>query len=334
MEAKDFSVEENRELEESILLANSDLEENESNKDSKYDHKDIEASEAYYVDGTAVYLKGIGQKDLLTSDEEYEWGKQLKSGDPEKVAEAKNTLVERNLRLAASIAKRYHSPYMSFDDIVQEGNLGLLRAVETFDIDLGYKFSTYATWWIRQAISRALLNFDPIRIPVHANEIWYKWYAWCKSFELENSRTPTEDETYEFCQENDLSYQTLGWVRSNKNPVSMNMIIGESEHGEASELGDFIEDTSTFGASVEDFAVKNMLAEDIEEALGLILTEKEKDVIKRRFGLLDGKCYTLEEVGQVYGITRERIRQIESKALRKLRCSYKSCRKLKGYMEV
>ena len=271
-------------------------------------------------DPVRMYLKEIGRINLLTSDEEFEYAKRAEEGDEE----AKRMLAESNLRLVVSIAKRYVGRGMLFLDLIQEGNIGLMKAVDKFDVSKGYKFSTYATWWIRQAITRAIADqARTIRVPVHMVETINKLARVQRQLTLELNREPSEEELAK------KMGTTVDKVREiykiSQDPVSLETPIGEEDD---SHLGDFIKDERNL--SPEEFATNEMLKEEISQVLET-LTEREEKVIRLRFGLEDGKPRTLEEVGQMFGVTRERIRQIEAKALRKLRHPSRS-RKLRDYM--
>ncbi|MBR2840419.1 MAG: RNA polymerase sigma factor RpoD [Bacilli bacterium] len=271
-------------------------------------------------DPVRMYLKEIGQIKLLTTEEELELADRIASGDEQ----AKATLAEANLRLVVSIAKRYVGRGMLFLDLIQEGNIGLMKAVEKFDVTKGYKFSTYATWWIRQAITRSIADqARTIRVPVHMVETINKLARIERQLTLELNREPTEEE---LSKKMGLSVEKIRDIyKISQEPVSLEIPIGEEED---SHLGDFIPDETNM--SPEDFAINELLKDEISEVL-LTLTEREEKVIRLRFGLEDGRPRTLEEVGQLFGVTRERIRQIEAKALRKLRHPSRS-RKLKDYM--
>ena len=267
-----------------------------------------------------MYLKEIGQIKLLTTEEELELADKIAKGDEQ----AKATLAEANLRLVVSIAKRYVGRGMLFLDLIQEGNIGLMKAVEKFDVTKGYKFSTYATWWIRQAITRAIADqARTIRVPVHMVETINKLARVERQLTLELNREPTEEE---LSKKMGTSVEKIRDIyKISQEPVSLEIPIGEEDD---SHLGDFIPDETNM--SPEDYAVNELLKDEISEVL-LTLTEREEKVIRLRFGLEDGRPRTLEEVGQLFGVTRERIRQIEAKALRKLRHPSRS-RKLKDYL--
>ena len=271
-------------------------------------------------DPVRMYLKEIGQIKLLTMDEELELADRILSGDEE----AKTILAEANLRLVVSIAKRYVGRGMLFLDLIQEGNIGLMKAVDKFDVTKGYKFSTYATWWIRQAITRAIADqARTIRVPVHMVETINKLARIQRQLTLELNREPSEEE---LAKKMNVSVEKIRDIyKISQDPVSLETPIGEEDD---SHLGDFIKDERNM--SPEEYATHEMLKDEISEVL-LTLTEREEKVIRLRFGLEDGKSRTLEEVGQMFGVTRERIRQIEAKALRKLRHPSRS-RKLKDYM--
>ena len=271
-------------------------------------------------DPVRMYLKEIGQIKLLTTEEELELADRIAQGDEQ----AKAILAEANLRLVVSIAKRYVGRGMLFLDLIQEGNIGLMKAVEKFDVTKGYKFSTYATWWIRQAITRAIADqARTIRVPVHMVETINKMSRVERQLTLELNREPTEEE---LAKKMGTSVEKIRDIyKISQEPVSLEIPIGEEDD---SHLGDFIPDETNM--SPEDFAVNELLKDEISEVL-LTLTEREEKVIRLRFGLEDGRPRTLEEVGQLFGVTRERIRQIEAKALRKLRHPSRS-RKLKDYL--
>ena len=259
-------------------------------------------------DNVRMYLKEIGKISLLTLDEEQELSKRVADGDEH----AKNILAESNLRLVVSIAKRYVGRGLLFLDLIQEGNIGLMKAVEKFDYDKGYKFSTYATWWIRQAITRALADqARTIRVPVHMVETINKMARIERQMTLELNREPTDQE---LSKKMGLSVEKIAEIRKiSQDPVSLETPIGEEDD---SHLGDFLADERTM--SPEEFATYEILKDELREVLDT-LTVREKEVLELRFGLFDGSSHTLEEVGKQFKVTRERIRQIEAKALRKLR---------------
>ena len=272
-------------------------------------------------DPVRMYLKEIGKVPLLSAEEEIELAKRMELGDQE----AKKRLAEANLRLVVSIAKRYVGRGMLFLDLIQEGNLGLIKAVEKFDYRKGYKFSTYATWWIRQAITRAIADqARTIRIPVHMVETINKLIRVSRQLLQELGREPLPEE---IAKEMDTSVDRVREImKIAQEPVSLETPIGEEED---SHLGDFIEDHDA--PAPADAASFTLLREQLEEVLET-LTIREKRVLELRFGLEDGRSRTLEEVGQHFGVTRERIRQIEAKALRKLRHPSRS-KKLKDFLE-
>ena len=272
-------------------------------------------------DPVRMYLKEIGKVPLLSAEEEIELAKRMELGDQE----AKKRLAEANLRLVVSIAKRYVGRGMLFLDLIQEGNLGLIKAVEKFDYRKGYKFSTYATWWIRQAITRAIADqARTIRIPVHMVETINKLIRVSRQLPQELGREPTPEE---IAAEMNMPVERVREIlKISQEPVSLETPIGEEED---SHLGDFIQDDNV--PVPADAAAFTLLKEQLEEVLGT-LTEREQKVLTLRFGLEDGRARTLEEVGKEFNVTRERIRQIEAKALRKLRHPSRS-RKLKDYLE-
>ncbi len=272
-------------------------------------------------DPVRMYLKEIGKVPLLSAEEEIELAKRMELGDQE----AKKRLAEANLRLVVSIAKRYVGRGMLFLDLIQEGNLGLIKAVEKFDYRKGYKFSTYATWWIRQAITRAIADqARTIRIPVHMVETINKLIRVSRQLLQELGREPSPEE---IASEMNMPVERVREIlKISQEPVSLETPIGEEED---SHLGDFIQDDNV--PVPADAAAFTLLKEQLEEVLGT-LTEREQKVLTLRFGLEDGRARTLEEVGKEFNVTRERIRQIEAKALRKLRHPSRS-RKLKDYLE-
>ena len=271
-------------------------------------------------DPVRMYLKEIGNVPLLTSEEEVELAKRVEAGDED----AKRQLTEANLRLVVSIAKKYVGRGMPFLDLIQEGNMGLMKAVDKFDYTKGYKFSTYATWWIRQAITRGIADTGrTIRVPVHMVETINKTLRMTRTLLQELGREPTPEEVA------DRLGVPVSRVREvlkiSRDPVSLDTPIGEEDD---SHLGDFIEDDTVM--SPADSAAFSMLREELSKALES-LTERERQVIKLRFGLEDGRARTLEEVGKEFNVTRERIRQIEAKALRKLRHPTRS-KRLKDFL--
>ncbi len=272
-------------------------------------------------DPVRMYLREIGKIDLLTSAQEVSLAKRVEAGDPQ----AKMDLVEANLRLVVSIAKKYIGRGMLFLDLIQEGNLGLIRAVEKFDYRKGFKFSTYATWWIRQAITRAIADqARTIRIPVHMVETINKLIRISRQLVQRLGREPTAEE---IAKEMEINPERVEEIqRIAQEPVSLETPIGEEED---SQLGDFLEDKDL--PSPEDAAAGQLLREQLETMLE-DLTDREKQVLRLRFGLEDGHAYTLEEVGKRFGVTRERIRQIEAKALRKLRHPSRS-KKLRDFLD-
>ena len=271
-------------------------------------------------DPVRMYLKEIGRINLLTSDEEFEYAKRAEAGDEE----AKRMLAESNLRLVVSIAKRYVGRGMLFLDLIQEGNIGLMKAVDKFDPTKGYKFSTYATWWIRQAITRAIADqARTIRVPVHMVETINKMARIERQMTLELNREPTDQE---LSKKMGLSVDKIAEIRKiSQDPVSLETPIGEEDD---SHLGDFLADERTM--SPEEFATYEILKDELREVLDT-LTVREKEVLELRFGLFDGSSHTLEEVGKQFKVTRERIRQIEAKALRKLRHPSRA-KKLKDFL--
>ena len=291
------------------------------------DEVDVENIDLSVPDGISIedpvrmYLKEIGKVPLLSAEEEIELAKKMEMGDED----AKKRLAEANLRLVVSIAKRYVGRGMLFLDLIQEGNLGLIKAVEKFDYRKGYKFSTYATWWIRQAITRAIADqARTIRIPVHMVETINKLIRVSRQLLQELGREPTPEE---IAEEMNMPVDRVREIlKISQEPVSLETPIGEEED---SHLGDFIQDDNV--PVPADAAAFTLLKEQLVEVLGT-LTEREQKVLRLRFGLDDGRARTLEEVGKEFNVTRERIRQIEAKALRKLRHTSRS-RKLKDYLD-
>ena len=271
-------------------------------------------------DPVRMYLKEIGNVPLLTSEQEVELARRVEEGDPE----AKKALTEANLRLVVSIAKKYVGRGMPFLDLIQEGNMGLMKAVDKFDYTKGYKFSTYATWWIRQAITRGIADTGrTIRVPVHMVETINKTLRMTRQLLQELGREPTPEEVAEKLGVPASRVREV--LKISRDPVSLDTPIGEEDD---SHLGDFIEDDTAL--SPADSATFSMLKEELSNALES-LTERERQVVKLRFGLEDGRARTLEEVGKEFNVTRERIRQIEAKALRKLRHPSRS-KRLKDFL--
>ncbi len=303
-----------------LLIKDDDLEMEE--EEIGVENIDLSVPEGTGVeDPVRMYLKEIGKVPLLTAEEEIELAKRMEEGNEK----AKHRLAEANLRLVVSIAKRYVGRGMLFLDLIQEGNLGLIKAVEKFDYRKGYKFSTYATWWIRQAITRAIADqARTIRIPVHMVETINKLIRVSRQLLQDLGREPTPEE---IAEEMDLSVERVREIlKISQEPVSLETPIGKEED---SHLGDFIQDDNM--PVPADAAAFTMLREQLEEVLDT-LTEREQKVLRLRFGLDDGRARTLEEVGKEFKVTRERIRQIEAKALRKLRHPSRS-RKLRDYLE-
>lgn len=271
-------------------------------------------------DPVRMYLKEIGNVPLLTTEQEVELAKRVEAGDEE----AKKQLTEANLRLVVSIAKKYVGRGMPFLDLIQEGNMGLMKAVDKFDYTKGYKFSTYATWWIRQAITRGIADTGrTIRVPVHMVETINKTLRMTRTLLQELGREPTPEEVAERLNVSVSRVREV--LKISRDPVSLDTPIGEEDD---SHLGDFIEDDSAL--SPADSAAFSMLRAELATALES-LTDRERQVVKLRFGLEDGRARTLEEVGKEFNVTRERIRQIEAKALRKLRHPSRS-KRLKDFL--
>ena len=271
-------------------------------------------------DPVRMYLKEIGNVPLLTTEQEVELAKRVEAGDEE----AKTQLTEANLRLVVSIAKKYVGRGMPFLDLIQEGNMGLMKAVDKFDYTKGYKFSTYATWWIRQAITRGIADTGrTIRVPVHMVETINKTLRMTRTLLQELGREPTPEEVAERLNVSVSRVREV--LKISRDPVSLDTPIGEEDD---SHLGDFIEDDSAL--SPADSAAFSMLRAELATALES-LTDRERQVVKLRFGLEDGRARTLEEVGKEFNVTRERIRQIEAKALRKLRHPSRS-KRLKDFL--
>ena len=299
-----------------------DIEKMDDEEEIELDKIDLSVPEGVSIeDPVRMYLKEIGKVPLLSAEEEIELAKRMENGDEA----AKKRLAEANLRLVVSIAKRYVGRGMLFLDLIQEGNLGLIKAVEKFDYRKGYKFSTYATWWIRQAITRAIADqARTIRIPVHMVETINKLIRVSRQLLQELGREPTPEE---IAKEMDMSVERVREIlKISQEPVSLETPIGEEED---SHLGDFIQDDNV--PVPADAAAFTLLKEQLVEVLST-LTDREQKVLRLRFGLDDGRARTLEEVGKEFNVTRERIRQIEAKALRKLRHPSRS-RKLKDYLD-
>ncbi|WP_066064152.1 RNA polymerase sigma factor RpoD [Neobacillus soli] len=290
--------------------------------DDEFDLNDLSVPPGVKInDPVRMYLKEIGRVDLLSGEEEIKLANRIEGGDEE----AKRRLAEANLRLVVSIAKRYVGRGMLFLDLIQEGNMGLIKAVEKFDYRKGFKFSTYATWWIRQAITRAIADqARTIRIPVHMVETINKLIRVQRQLLQDLGREPTPEEIGE---DMDLTPDKVREIlKIAQEPVSLETPIGEEDD---SHLGDFIEDQDA--TSPSEHAAYELLKEQLEDVLDT-LTDREENVLRLRFGLDDGRTRTLEEVGKVFGVTRERIRQIEAKALRKLRHPSRS-KRLKDFLE-
>ncbi len=304
-----------------------EADENTKDKKDKKDDKEIKilneedlTKDININDPVRMYLKEIGRISLLSATEELDLSIRVAAGDED----AARFLAESNLRLVVSIAKRYVGRGLLFLDLIQEGNIGLMKAVEKFDHDKGYKFSTYATWWIRQAITRALADqARTIRVPVHMVETINKMARIQRQLTLELNREPTEAELGEKMGITEEKVREV--IKISQDPVSLETPIGEEED---SHLGDFVPDERTM--TPEDYATNEILKEEIQSVLST-LQPREQQVLELRFGLIDGTSYTLEEVGKRFNVTRERIRQIEAKALRKLRHPSRA-KKLKDFM--
>ena len=317
---KELDEVDDEELEESkILLDIDDDIEEDSEENIEEDLSVMEGADI--TDPVRQYLKTIGQVRLLTMEEEQKIAKRISEGDPE----AKKELIEANLRLVVSIAKKYVGRGLPLLDLIQEGNIGLMKAVDKFEYEKGFKFSTYATWWIRQAITRGIADTGrTIRVPVHMVETINKTLRMTRTLLQELGREPTPEEVAERLNVSVSRVREV--LKISRDPVSLDTPIGEEDD---SHLGDFIEDDSAL--SPADSAAFSMLRAELATALES-LTDRERQVVKLRFGLEDGRARTLEEVGKEFNVTRERIRQIEAKALRKLRHPSRS-RKLKDYLE-
>ena len=305
-----------------LLLSDEDEMNLEEEEEVDMENLDLSVPEGISIeDPVRMYLKEIGKVPLLSAEEEIDLAQRMEEGDED----AKKRLAEANLRLVVSIAKRYVGRGMLFLDLIQEGNLGLIKAVEKFDYRKGYKFSTYATWWIRQAITRAIADqARTIRIPVHMVETINKLIRVSRQLLQELGREPTPEE---IAEEMHMSVERVREIlKISQEPVSLETPIGEEED---SHLGDFIQDDNV--PVPADAAAFTMLKEQLEDVLST-LTDREQKVLRLRFGLDDGRARTLEEVGKEFNVTRERIRQIEAKALRKLRHPSRS-RKLKDYLD-
>ena len=306
----------------SLLLLSDDDINLDDEEEVDMENLDLSVPEGISIeDPVRMYLKEIGKVPLLSAEEEIDLAQRMEQGDES----AKKRLAEANLRLVVSIAKRYVGRGMLFLDLIQEGNLGLIKAVEKFDYRKGYKFSTYATWWIRQAITRAIADqARTIRIPVHMVETINKLNRVSRQLLQELGREPTPEE---IAEEMHMSVERVREIlKISQEPVSLETPIGEEED---SHLGDFIQDDNV--PVPADAAAFTMLKEQLEDVLST-LTDREQKVLRLRFGLDDGRARTLEEVGKEFNVTRERIRQIEAKALRKLRHPSRS-RKLKDYLD-
>ena len=312
---EDLGVDLNEDLDEP------DVEDLENVEEIKLEEMDVQNIDGVSVDDPVrMYLREIGKIPLLTYEEEADLAKKIMDGDED----AKKKLAESNLRLVVSIAKKYVGRGMLFLDLIQEGNMGLIKAVEKFDYNKGFKFSTYATWWIRQAITRAIADqARTIRIPVHMVETINKLIRTSRQLLQQNGREPTPEE---IAKEMEISPEKVMEIQKiAQDPVSLETPIGEEDD---SHLGDFIQDEDR--PAPQDSAAHTLLKEQLEEVMNT-LTPREAMVLKLRFGLEDGKARTLEEVGKQFDVTRERIRQIEAKALRKLRHPSRS-KKLRDYM--
>ena len=298
------------------------VEESSEDEDDEENDVDLSISPGAGIDDSVrMYLKEIGQVNLLDAEEEISLAKRIEEGDEE----ARQKMIEANLRLVVSIAKKYMGSGMSFLDLIQEGNTGLMKAVEKFDYTKGYKFSTYATWWIRQAVTRSIADKSrTIRIPVHMMETINKLSKVTRQLLQENGKEPTDKQ---IAERMDISEEKVKEIKKvSREPISLETPIGEEED---SDLGDFVEDDDS--PAPDEQAENYLLKEQLNEVLET-LTDREKRILELRFGIEDGRPRTLEEVGKEFGVTRERIRQIEAKALRKLRHPSRS-EKLRDYLK-
>ena len=315
-------------LDDDDLLVESEDDEEENVDDERNIVINYEAASQYTKvnDPVKMYLKEIGRVPLLKADQEIEIAKRIENGGPD-AEEAKNELISANLRLVVAIAKKYTGRGMLFLDLIQEGNMGLIKAVDKFDYHKGFKFSTYATWWIRQAITRAIADqARTIRIPVHMVETINKMTRIQRQLVQELGRDPSAEEIAEKMGNGMSAEKVRDIQKIALDPVSLETPIGEEDD---SHLGDFIEDETT--VSPDQYANNELLKDEINAVLST-LTEREEKVLRLRFGLEDGRTRTLEEVGKEFDVTRERIRQIEAKALRKLKNPTK-CKRLKEFLE-
>ena len=302
-------------------IVDDDDSDDEDDSDDKAEITRVVSSEIAVDDSVRMYLKEIGKMPLLTAEREQEIAKRMAQGD----STAKDELIESNLRLVVSVAKKYMNRGLSLLDLIQEGNIGLIKAVDKFDYELGYKFSTYATWWIRQAISRAIADqARTIRIPVHMVETINKLNRVQRQLIQELGREP---DSAELAKRMEMSEEKIREIQKiSQDPISIDKPVGEEED---SHVGDFIASDET--AAPDEVVARELLKEELSEILST-LGDREAKVLRRRFGLDDGRQRTLEEVGKEFGVTRERIRQIEAKAIRKLRHPSRS-KKLKDYVD-
>lgn len=319
-------VKEKVEIKEEAMEEDFIEEESLSEEDLEYDEKEILSSvkaDVATIDAVRQYLREVGKYPLLTPEEEIEIGTRLKNGDPD----AKDTLIKSNLRLVVSIAKKYISSGVPFLDLIQDGNLGLMRAVDRFDVDKGFKFSTYSTWWIRQSIQRSIYDSGRlIRRPVHVEETLKQINMYIRKQEQITGEVPSVSQ---ISKELKIPFAKVKDVMSyNSSPVSLETPIGEEDE---STLGDFVPDHRS---NIESEVMNAQLGQDLDKAMDSVLTIKEQAIVRMRFGLDGtGRFKTLEECGEEFGVTRERIRQIEAKALRKLRGSRKSRQLLFEYKD-